>query len=72
MTGLTLNRSLQRQGCLKPAHRVEKIDVHCRLDIPTSHRACRCRPAASKQSTQVAEDVAEIVDVLFVAARGPG
>jgi hypothetical protein len=68
MTDLAGDRPLERQRCLKAAHRVEKIYLHGRLDILpspwTRSRFATCRG----KITQITKEAAQILHIKFVGA----
>ena len=55
---------------MKTAHRIEEVNVHRRLDILPAHRTRSRSAACRRKTTQIAEEVAEIIHVEFVRAAG--
>src|SRR5206468_1869045 len=70
MTGVAGNGTLERERCLKTAHRIEKVDCHLGLDVPAAHRSRPSPVATAEYAARTAKQVAEIVPVKLMAAAG--
>jgi hypothetical protein len=66
MARIALDRTFQRDRGLEATHRIEKIDIHGRLNVQASS-GCRGRPrprsAKTTSSPKAAEQITEIIHV---------